>query len=615
MMQDTLLLKQRKNLARRERLNKDWPIKVYTYACWPQGTIPSALWDTAHEMRRLWNDFTAIFRDILSKDLKDELGKPLLSKQERAILWAPINTKPLREIAKQRKDELDAGTREGVVVRFMTTVGNWRKNPARYGPPRFQRADEMDTILIPLVYNDGKSAEWLLSGNGTSAVRDTRQLKTAAPQEYLNNGHFCIGITREKLNLHIAYGGRSGQKKHHLPAKCRIKQVALAGKRDSVFGWSWSFQVRLEYPPEPARQSTGRVCGWDSAGWRKMDDYIRLGVIADNAGHFYELRVPLAIGAASKRVRRERKHCQKNGWEYSKPITFDDAQALHSRYGTALEACKANVHKIFEEEKETWPEDARKIMGGIVRMRDSGLRRLRQKLAPIDSVAKQTIDDWDVEAASLNETIRAFEKHVDNVKKGAYRQIAAWLNTFDRVVWEGDLNLKQLAEAAGGKKEKRKKQYAETGKYGERTPEDRQLEASQRYRQIAGLYMLRQFVFEKIAICECSHSTQQHFRQIGPCHCGCESYQEARLIDGSTAYSTQTCPECGASIEAGGKLLLVCENGHKRDQDCATSLYFLNKIEGRASISAPPHKIPAHLKPYLRVMDASEVRLELVDKQ
>ena len=73
MMQDTLLLKQRKNLARRERLNKDWPIKVYTYACWPQGTIPSALWDTAHEMRRLWNDFTAIFRDILSKDLKDEL--------------------------------------------------------------------------------------------------------------------------------------------------------------------------------------------------------------------------------------------------------------------------------------------------------------------------------------------------------------------------------------------------------------------------------------------------------------------------------------------------------------------------------------------------------------
>jgi len=74
------------------------------------------------------------------------------------------------------------------------------------------------------------------------------------------------------------------------------------------------------------------------------------------------------------------------------------------------------VRKIFEEEKETWSEDARKIMGGIVRMRDSGLRRLRKKLDPIDSVAKQTIDDWDAEAASLNETIRAFEEHA---KKGA----------------------------------------------------------------------------------------------------------------------------------------------------------------------------------------------------
>jgi len=310
-------------------------------------------------------------------------------------------------------------------------------------------------------------------------------------------------------------------------------------------------------------------------------------VIADNAGHFYELMVPLAIGDVSKRVRREKEHCQKNGWEYSKPITFDDVGALHSRYGTALEACKANVRKIFEEEKETWSEDARKIMGGIVRMRDSGLRRLRKKLDPIDSVAKQTIDDWDAEAASLNETIRAFEEHANNAKKDAYRQIAAWLSAFDRVVWEGDLSLKQMAEADGEKKEKRKKQYAETGKFGERTPEDRQLEASQKYRHIASQHQLRDLVKQKHA---------------------------NRLQNEKAAYSTRTCAECGASVEAGGNLLLVCENGHTRDQDVASAVYFLNQIEGVASISAPPVEIPAHLRPYLRVMHASEVRLEIVEK-
>jgi ribosomal protein S26 len=254
----------------------------------------------------------------------------------------------------------------------------------------------------------------------------------------------------------------------------------------------------------------------------------------------------------------------------------------------ALEACKANVRKIFEENKETWPEDARKIMGGIVRMRDSGLRRLRQKLDPIDSVAKQIIDDWDAEAASLNETIRAFYKNANNVRKDAYRQIAAWLNAFDRVVWEGDLSLKQMAEAAGEKKEKRKKQYVETGKFGERTPEDRRLEASQKYRHIAGQHQLRDLVKQK-------HSD--------------------RLQNEKAAYSTRTCAECGASVEGGGNLLLVCENGHTRDQDVASAVYFLNQIEGVASITAPPVEIPAHLSLYLRVMRASEVGLEIVEKQ
>src|SRR5262249_21173847 len=161
------------------------------------------------------------------------------------------------------------------------------------------------------------------------------------------------------------------------------------------------------------------------------------------------------------------------------------------------------------------------------------------------------IDDWDAEAAGLNETIRAFEKHADNVKKDAYRQIAAWMNAFDKIAWEGNLSLKQIAEAPGKKKEKRKKQYAETGKYGERTPEDCRLEASQKYRQIAGQHQLRDLMKQKHA---------------------------DRLQNEKAAYSTRTCAECGARVEAGGKLLLVCENGHTRDQDVASAVYFLNRI-------------------------------------
>ena len=58
---------------------------------------------------------------ILADDVRDEAGKPLLSKEESAVLWAPINTKPLREIAKQRNKKLDAGCGGG-------------DTPMKYGP-------------------------------------------------------------------------------------------------------------------------------------------------------------------------------------------------------------------------------------------------------------------------------------------------------------------------------------------------------------------------------------------------------------------------------------------------------------------------------------------------
>src|SRR5215813_14426810 len=105
----------RKKTARRERLHKDWPIKVLVYTCWPLGEPPVELWDTAHEIRRLWNAFVFLFRDALGADVKDEAGKPLLSKEERAKVWAPINMNNLREVGKGWKEKLDRACRESVV--------------------------------------------------------------------------------------------------------------------------------------------------------------------------------------------------------------------------------------------------------------------------------------------------------------------------------------------------------------------------------------------------------------------------------------------------------------------------------------------------------------------
>ncbi len=589
----------KKNPARprRERINKDWPIKVQTYDCWPQ-KIPKDLWDCVHAMRRLWNDFTAIFKHALTADKKDEEGKPLLSKDERRAVWAPLDTKQLREVAKGYSEQLDSYCREAVVVNFTTTVGQWRKNPKLYGPPRFQCASEMDHLRIPLNFNTGVSAEAVINNKvSTVSTSYTQPFKKEAPELYLNNGHFCVGINRARIDLHIAYGGRSGKQKYFLPEDCRIKQISLCGRKDSAFGWSWSLQFRLEHPPGPPREATGRVCGWDSAGWRLIGDRdrgrIRIGVIADNAGHFYEIAIPLRI-ALNRRQRREKEHCEKNGWIYDKPETWKDLADKDSCYGKKVEECKSKVREIYEQEKEKWPVKARRMMGGFPggfpKMRDTGLRGLRRLLEreTFQSEAIGVIARWEGNSLLLNQTIRAFEAHATRAKENAFREIAVLLDNFDIIAWEADLSLKQMAEQAGEKKQKRKEAHAETGEWDERTPAERQLEASQKFRQIVGQHRLRQFVKEKHA---------------------------ARLQNERAAYSTQICPECDGYVEPGRKLLLVCENGHKRDQDVAASLYFLSKIEGAASIPAPPLAIPDHLRPYLRVMDASEVRLEVIDKQ
>lgn len=599
----------KKNPARRERLNKEWPFKIYSYDAFPQKPPPKALWDTAHGMKRLWNDLTAKFKSVSDRDLKDEEKKPLLSKEDRKILWGELNLKELREHGKTYSDQLDAACREFVINAFLVTLANWRKNPQRYGPPRFHH--EIDSIHIPLDFNAGKSADWITNGS-TASMRDTLDLKgdKEKQSEYLNNGHFSIGINRAPWKLHVAYGGRSGQHRRLLPEIGRIKRISLIGRKDSAFGWRWQIQVRYEQPAEQPRETTGRVAGWDSGGWRLMEDRIRVGVLADNAGYFYEISIPMAIGLLNRETRKDIMWCQSKGIEYTKPLTWYDLFDLDSRYGLALEECKRKLRIIYEREKETWPPRARKIMGGIVKMRDTGLNELRRLIEPIESQAKSLIDEWIATSEKLNRQIRAFEAHATAAKLNAYREVIAWMKVFDVIAWEGDLSLKEMAEDGGKRKKKRKEIHEAQGQWVNRSGDEIVSEESQKFRQIAGQYQLRALARERHGtICRCGAHFLQHQEGFA-----CKEFVP-RLQNEKAAYSTLTCPECDGAVERTRKLVLTCENGHSRDQDVAASLYFLNKIKGHTSITAEPLEIPAHLRPYLRVMDVDEVRLELTGKR
>jgi hypothetical protein len=134
----------------------------------------------------------------------------------------------------------------------------------------------------------------------------------------------------------------------------------------------------------------------------------------------------------------------------------------------------------------------------------------------------------------------------------------------DVIRWEGDLGLGNMAESRGRNKRRRAKNRAATGEWEERSVEDRVAEAAQKWRVMANLSRLRQWVRE---------ATERR---------GCE------IEDADTAYSSQICCLCYSKIEPSVDLIVHCEHGHLIDQDVNTARYYWNQFDENSRAVAEP---------------------------
>lgn len=537
-----------KNLARRERLNPDWPHTVFVFDCWPLGAIPQQLWDTAKLQQQLWNDLCLVF------EAAKALDAPELEKETRKTIWAPTtDLKGLRAIAQQYKGQLPSACYYDVVDRFLITVKNWRKNPKLYGAPR--KKFGLKKINIPLVFPEGKETTWLSENTfGVVAVRDTRGLKDSAPQTYQHNGRIEVGVERARLDLHVALH-------RPLPKVGRIKRVRLCGAFEPSLGagkWDWQLQVDVEHPALEALPRTGRVAGLD-LGWRVREDGLRIGYLTDNAGHRYEWRLPFVF--ANTNTRRRAEWAAAKGLPKHDLIDWREIAEMQAEEDGWLDACKEKL-RALPEEKTHWPEKARRTFAALTKVRSSGLRRLLFSLREAGITdAVEILEAWEARAVDLRRWIRVAQLKAANQQKDQYRKLAHWLAThFDVIAWEGKLGLKEMAED---------------------DPTDYALKNAQGYRQMASLYRLRLYI-------------EQAMKKAG-----------RELRDGGTAYSSQTCAHCGGVIEPSRKLLVMCENGHQWDQDANTSALFCKQIEGVASISEKAASIPDDLRRCLKIVPAN----------
>lgn len=552
----------------RQKLRPENNTINWAYACKIVGGSPTIIFDTAKAMRELWNGLVTLHESLPCRILgnaaylanKDAYKASLAGHDEDAERLRALVASWKAAAKEMQKDQyaemwrkayvhtrdqgealgLPVWCKWGVYEKFQTAMKAAAKGIR--GWPRKQYG--LENIQIPQRTDSGK-------GWDVSELFRRRKPFSVRP-EIEQDGRYegweaqgWFSIKDERIPIRVIMH-------RPFPAGAIVKRYSLLGHYEkSSRQWSWRMLFTLEIPPVNILYPlTNRAAAID-AGWRKMkdedrilEDRIRVAVIYD--GHrAYELSVPFDLSNTRERRR--------SAEQSDKPrIDIRETWAIKSRRDGWLEDCKAQIRRL---DVSGWPDDAIKSLTGIVKMRAGGLMRIRAILNG-DGLRCEPIESWLAKDGPAWQQQRYIEQRWVATRDHLYRNFAVEIaEQIDTLIWEGDLGLKQMAEDAGKKKERRKGKKAQSGEWDERTPDERTLEASQKWRQMASLHKLRGWIREEM-------------KERGK-----------EIIEDETAYSSQICPKCNGKIESSPKLIVQCENGHVADQDVNAARYYWNRLD------------------------------------
>lgn len=509
----------------RTKKNRDTVVRVYKYAATPIGEFPEEFWRVARAMRDLWNRFVDM-RDAEFERLKDEKDKEV-----RAEAWKEFDKKLVETIKIQEvKDMLNWECREHILDRFRRSsiqvskaIRGWLQMKSRdesYAAPMptVNKRYGLESILIPHRFTGGgRPVETVFKKESKAKSFTCRPFK---PEVYERNT-VVDKIARVSRGV-FGVGGDSFPFKvirHRLiPQNATVKQVSWSGHYIRGIGWKWFLLVTIEQLPE---MSTGRLrsgtCGLD-VGWRKIDENtLRIGVIYDNNGNSYEIKLPLGVN-------REVKN--------------------HIELGILLKQAQDSC-------KDKMKAECLRLGIPKVRMTNMGQRGLSNLCRELEELEERSGDQdvlmlllkaWRIENDQFLKDINNLNMHVIGRRKWLYENIANELcRNYSTIVWEGKLDLKKLSAKIKG--EKQGNEFA--------------LQAAKRYMRASSLFLFRD-ILKRTA----------------------EKYG-TEIVDGKTEYSTVECYICHADAEASSKLKLTCPNGHLFDQDENAARNLLREVYER----------------------------------
>jgi hypothetical protein len=381
------------------------------------------MWETAHEMRRVWNALVALreqtFADTqtMNKDAKKSRWERFWSETQAAVQASSLNWE----------------CRSALADRFRTASQQAVKNGAHLRP-HFR----LDRVTIPHHFTGGG----LPVATFFAMQRATRiRIAPVPPSVYalpyrqrrradLTEGIFGIDGAVIPFRCHLH---------RPIPEQAIVKRAVWCGRffphRKPEYRWEWYVQITVEIPPFPAVRQDGPVAGLD-LGWRVMAEgaYLRIGMLADSEGSVIELRLPMRDTGASR---------YKNSKLLEKSRTWYDILEFDRQIGAGVEDAKGALRILLE-----------KLPPGFEKMRQAGLRKFLHTLDehgidnPEQRAAIQArLEAWDAKERHLQRIKADLQDRLIGRKRWLYQNLAAWLTKRYRMIaWEADLSIKQLAE-------------------------------------------------------------------------------------------------------------------------------------------------------------------------
>lgn len=576
----------------RKRLRADWLVRVYKFHATPVDELPPQLWQQAQAMKALWNrlvelregaiERSAPFNERIKRAQADEDKEAeRAAKAERAALWKEFEAALLEAVrTPETKEALGWEAREWIYDRFRTASSAALK---RRGRLKFK--GRLEQVVIPHRYTGGGVSVAKLFTSRRGKVRiNPLDPDVYAGQEWQRRQ---ARATRAVFGLSAATAAEASEfafvvtMHREVPSTAVLKTASWCGHRHPIRGWQWSLQLSVELPPDTLSAAAVTELGAPSApqeetaranrpetlndcrpaagldfGWRKMDGYLRVGVLHGTDGRTFELRLPLAE-TAGKDVRRTNRLIARHAARAGRtpdllPTTIADIWALQSQTDQMLEETKAGLRELLSVEMV--PADVRGVLTNLTKVRNGGLVRLLRALGAVTGenghaaapVPVEIVQARDMLAAWLVETDRARKRISDTRdrllrrRRWYYENIAAWLAAnYGQLVWEEDLGLQEMVE--------------QTPKLSAGGP-DAALKLAAKYRAWASLSELRQMVRRRA----------QELPEW--------------LVKGSKHRTTTACEICGETSEPTALLVVECPRGHRTDQDVRAAKNLLAQL-------------------------------------